>query len=511
MRIFLWIAVFAPWASGQTASIEGVVTSSVTGSALARVHVVLKTPSDNSGPTYGAQTADDGSFSITGIPATKDYILTAARASYATGRITLTLARDEKRKNADLKLVPVGAIRGRVTDSKGEPAEKVTVTAEGVDRKRATTDENGEFRIGGLAPGRYRVKAQRDGAARNFMVKPEIMSDGSVQLRDATTWYPGVLAARQARRVEVKPDTESTGADIQLMGVPSVRVSGKVVDFPPGVMEAYVTIGSRTMGGGSGLPIKPDGSFQFWGPDPGKYTLSAGWGPRDGPRTSTGAIQIEVAGSNVDNIELRVVPESDIAGRLLAENSDLPQSTAQKKVTLREMNSGSPAGEPAAVAPDDSFRLAGVRAGKYVVSVSQDAVYVKSTRLGTKESDGDILDLLNGSGGADLTLVLSTAVGSITGTVRDDKGNPAEALVMLSRDLGEESLLVSRSTDTQPNGSYSFANLPPGKYRLAAFPHEDADLVLKPDGLAGFDDLMESVTVAPADKVSMDLKIMPSR
>ena len=226
---------------------------------------------------------------------------------------------------------------------------------------------------------------------------------------------------------------------------------------------------------------------------------------------STAAIQIEVAGSNIDNIELRVAPESDIAGRLLAENSDLPQPTTRTKVTLREMNHGSIAGEPAAVAPDDSFRLAGVRAGKYVVSVSQDAVYVKSTRLGAKESDGDILDLLNGAGGADLTLVLSTAVGSITGTVRNDKGNPAEALVMLSRDLGEEAILVSRSTDAQPNGSYSFANLPPGKYRLAAFPREDADLVLRPDGLAEFDDLIESVEVAPADKVSMDLKILPSR
>jgi hypothetical protein len=80
-------------------------------------------------------------------------------------------------------------------------------------------------------------------------------------------------------------------------------------------------IASRSMGGGAGLPIKPDGSFEFWGPDPGKYTLSAGWGPLDGQRTSTGVIQIEVADSNVDNIELRVVPESDIAGQLLADMS----------------------------------------------------------------------------------------------------------------------------------------------------------------------------------------------
>jgi uncharacterized protein (DUF2141 family) len=510
MRTLFWIAALAFCASGQTASIQGIVTSSVTGSAIARVDVVLKNPTDNSGPAYGAQTTDDGRFSITSIPATRAYILTAARAGYATGRINVTLDRDENRGNVDLKLVPVGAISGRITDSAGEPVEHASVTAEGVDSKRATTDENGQFRIGGLAPGKYRVKAQRDGETRNFMVKPEIMADGSVQRHDASTYYPGVLAAWMAQRVEVKPDTQSTGVDIQLVGVPFVRVSGKVADFPGGAGEAYATIGSSAMGGGMGHPIKPDGSFEFWGLDPGKYTVSAGWGERGGPRSSTGMIQIEVAGSNVDNIELRVVPEFDLAGRLLPDTSDLPQN-AQTKVFLRELNWGSNSGDPVLVAPDNTFKLTGVRAGKYVVSVSQDGVYVKSTRLGATASDGDILDLINGSGGADLTLVLSTAVGWISGTVHDAKGNPAEALVMLSRDLGEERVQVSRSTDAQPNGSYSFANLPPGKYRIAAFPHEDANLVLRPEGLAVFDDLMGSVEVAPAGKDSMDLKIMLSR
>ena len=47
------------------------------------------------------------------------------------------------------------------------------------------------------------------------------------------------------------------------------------------------------------------------------------------------------------------------------------------------MNSGSITGEPAAVARDNSFRLTGVRAGKYVVSVLHDGAYVKSMRLGT--------------------------------------------------------------------------------------------------------------------------------
>jgi hypothetical protein len=176
---------------------------------------------------------------------------------------------------------------------------------------------------------------------------------------------------------------------------------------------------------------------------------------------------------------------------------------------LRERIFGSNPGHPAPVTPDNSFKLTGVRAGQYVVSVSLDGYYVKSTRLGTTSADGDILDLMKGSAGADLTLVLSSDVGSIIGKVRDEKGNPAEALVTLSRDLGEETILVSRSTDAQPDGSYSFANLPPGKYRVAAFPHEDADLVLGPAGLGIFEDLMESVEVDPSGQVSMDLKIAP--
>jgi uncharacterized protein (DUF2141 family) len=506
MKRLFSIVALASCAFGQTASVQGIVTSSATGSALARVQVVLKNPTDNSGPAYGAQTSDDGRFSISGVPATRAYILNAARVGYATFRMSVTLERDENRKNVNLKLTPVGAIRGRITDSAGEPAENLTVTADGVDSKRAITDENGRFRIGGLTPGKYRVKAHRDG--RDFMTKPEIMADGSVQLRDASTYFPGVLDARQAQRVEVKPAAESIGVDIQLVGVPFVRVSGKVFDFPRGAVEAYATIASRSMGGGEGLPIRPDGSFEFWGPDPGTYILSAAWGAFDGTGTSTGVIQLEVVGSNVDNIELRAVPESDIGGHLLADMSDLPQPNAQTRVTLRELNFGSNAGDPAPVASDNSFKLTGVRAGKYVVSVSQDGFYVKSTRLGDSASDGDILDLINGSGGAELTLVMNSAVGSITGTVRDENGKPAGALIVLSRDFGEDAILASRSTDARPDGSYSFANLAPGKYRVAAFPHEDADLVLRPNGLAAFDDLMESVELAPAGKVSRDLKIV---
>jgi hypothetical protein len=508
MRGLVWIVFWAACASAQTASIEGVVTSSITGSPLARVQMVLKNPADDSGSQYGAQTTDDGKFSITGVPATRDYVLSGTRAGYALGRISLTLQRNEKRI-IQLRLVPTGAITGQITDSAGGPIEYASVTAEGPDRKDATTDENGQFRIGGLTPGKYRVKAVGAGECpwcRFYLRKPEILADGSSLLHDAATWYPGVLDSKQAQRVEVRPDSESTGVDIQLVGVPFVRVSGKVVDMPRGVAQAYATLGSHSMGGGAGNPIKPDGTFQFWGVDPGKYWLSAGWGGRTASPVSTETVQIEVAGSNVDNIELRVLPALNLAGRLLRETADAPRPNEQARVSLREIGFASNAGDPEPVAPDDTFKLTNVAVGKYFVSISRDNVYVKSIRLGTTEFDGDVLDLSGAPGAADLTLVLSNAVSSISGTAHDGKGNPAEALVILARDRGEETLVVSRSTDAQANGAYSFPNIAPGNYKVIALPREDVDIVRDPFGLAAYDDLMESVEVAPGSKVSMDIE-----
>ena len=159
MRRLLSIALLAAWASAQTASIEGIVTSLTTGSPLPRVHVVLKNPADNSGSQYGAETKDYGRFSIDGIAAARSYVLSGGRVGYATGRISLTLQRDEKRNNIELKLAPVGTISGRITDSSGEPVEHgtVAVVADADKAGRPTRDSRGTGRFvsGSRSCGRF--------------------------------------------------------------------------------------------------------------------------------------------------------------------------------------------------------------------------------------------------------------------------------------------------------------------------------------------------------------------
>lgn len=155
------------------------------------------------------------------------------------------------------------------------------------------------------------------------------------------------------------------------------------------------------------------------------------------------------------------------------------------------------------VGKDGAFRLEKVPAGKYWMSQASDKAYVKSMRLGSMEIDGAVLDLSNGSGGADLTLLLSAATGSISGTVQDDQGNAAGTVVVLTDATGETDFDPRRTT-AGSDGSYTFANLPPGSFRLVAV--QESDPEIQGDVVPGYENLMETVDIGAGEKVTKNLK-----
>ena len=62
---------------------------------------------------------------------------------------------------------PLGAIEGQVTDASGAavPGATVTVTASDGSVRTSTTDTQGRYRIGGLAPASYTVRSPMHGFA----------------------------------------------------------------------------------------------------------------------------------------------------------------------------------------------------------------------------------------------------------------------------------------------------------------------------------------------------------
>lgn len=488
-------------------SVSGTVTNSVTGEPILRAHVTVHCTARQE-QAYGALTNAKGEFTVGRLPpgscrASAERVgfvaLTNTNSSFTSGAAT---------EGIKLTLTPTGAITGRVLDSAGEPAQGVYVTAE---ESSATTDDKGQFRLGGLSPGKYRVRATRQ--AMPF--PQEISSDGSTEVHESPTWYPDSLSAKTAQRVEVSAGAEVGGVDIRLVRTPLVMVSGKVTGLPPGAKNVMV----NTLRGQS-ASVKPDGTFTIWRLDPGKYSLVAESYSGKTPLMSA-PVEIEVAGANLEHLELRIIPPFDLAGQMRFEDEGArqpasPRATAgqpapqipppaPRMVRLRTLDYPTGQEPLAPIGADDSFTLEKVQPGRYRVSISWGTAYVKSVRAGETESLRDILDVRNGPAGP-LTVTVSANFCELSGMVSDSKGPVADAEVSL---VPAEDPSNSRVARADSAGVYRFTRLPPGKYKL--IPGEQRGLVNRqfpgqdPDD---YDDGAESVDLAAGDKITKDLTLM---
>jgi hypothetical protein len=277
------------------------------------------------------------------------------------------------------------------------------------------------------------------------------------------------------------------------------------VGLQPGAEDVNIMVWRQK--GGWGIGIKKDGTFESWRLTPGKYWLSANWKTPQGEEVHTAGTEIEVAGSNIDNIELRVVPLSTISGRLEFEDDHAKQ-------VIRPLLSGPLiqywpiAGEPMwddtgprTVGADATFRLERVPAGKYRISISSEEAYVKSMRLGSVAIEGQVLDLSNGSNGADLSLLVSANMGSISGTVRAENGNATSAMVKVfyaEQDDAEQGNGVVRQTPAKADGTYRIDHLAPGTYSLIASEIGD--------NAQAYEDSAEIIELGAGAQLTRDLK-----
>lgn len=517
-------AALAQAPAENAASVEGAAIHSVSGAPIARAHISLRGLGPNA-KNYGALSTAEGKFSITGV-APGSYQATAERVGFfmpagfgGSTTVAVALRSGEKRDDLKLPLAPLGAISGRVLDAEGEPVEAASVTidlGQGISAIYGTTDDKGQFRLEGLQPGNYRVKAA---VAALLSTPPEVRSDGTVEVRYVPTYYAGVTDYKSATRIEVKTGADIEGVEIRLVRAPMVRLSGRVIGVPPetrGVNLLFSqTTSSRGMAG-----VKNDGTFQIWNVDPARYLLSATW-ESGGQRVQTAPVDIEIGQTSIENLELRVIPPSDIAGQVVFEDDQArPQAAPQNQtaqqgsaraptVELRTVDPGVPNAAGAHVsdlAADGSFHLTGVPAARYRVMLSWPRAWVKAVTLGTERMEGNVLNLRGGSGGASLTVLVSSGFGSITGTVTDDAGPVAGARVALVRDdfvsLGD----VTFAT-TDGEGLYKIANVRPGAYRIAAV--EENDNAPRAGSLDAYEDILVRIEVHSGDTLTGNLKRHP--
>src|ERR1035437_6257824 len=406
-----------PPADEKPASVEGEVRNAVSGMPVERAHISLRRYNNGGWDKYGALSNAEGKFKITGIPAASGYQVTLDRVGYVAPlevtRNAMTLKPNEKKDNFKVKLVPVGTISGRVLDADGQPVDALTVQAEQAGRAQRTgvTDDRGQFRIGGLSPGKYRVRA----VPQALPVPPEIRTDGTTEVNYAATYHPGAVEEKGGTRVIVGPASDVTGIDIRLGRVPIVRMAGKVSGIPEGAKNVFVQVMLANGGqGAQGAQGKPDGSFEIWRPNPGKYSVRAMLN-NAGEMTASGAVEVAVGDSDIDNIGLTLLGPEEIRGQLDFDDEGAkqgPQTPARpgtpaggaqgttqappprptRRIMLREMG-GMGQTKMGDVSEDGAFTVSKVLPGKYLVSMSGYRAYVKSVRVGDIASEGPVIDL----------------------------------------------------------------------------------------------------------------------
>lgn len=510
----------------QVCLIRGTVVDAISDEGLRKAYLRLT----GKGGTYAAVTDDHGKFSIENIePGT--YVLTAERQGFieaqfgeADGqpveiRLTAGQALDLR-----FKLTPQAVLSGRVLDEDGDVwvhADVNLYRSKWTHGKRqlqgfsgSTVDDQGEFRIGQIPPGKYFLSAAADASweSRN---RPQ---GQDAFLQRQLTWYPNSLDVEGATAVTLEPGNQLSGLEIRLRRGSVHRVLGRLLgaeNVPP-PDEALRPFGGRkiSVDSTSGLSINSqpgmihsDGSFEIAGIPSGAYEIHVTQGFAFN-QVMLGSMKVQVDDRDLEGVSIQLVPPRPLKGTIkIAEDGSMKRSG----LTVR-LDAFRPGWTPSAVSRNDgSFDFPSVSSERYRVIVggySGNGFYLKQIRYGDiVSSDGTIS--LTGSGES-LVLELSTRGARLKGRVssvvidQSVSGTTAPQVVLVSAGESE-----ARHATFDQNGSFSFEDIAPGEYKLYAFEGvpdgawEDSDF-MKEVGSAALD-----VRLAEAEVKELTVPILP--
>ena len=540
--LLLPLALAAQTKPEDSCAVSGQVSNAATGEPVRRALVYLRRIDMSPGVTniqvsYTAATDAAGRFAVAGIAPGK-YTLLAERSGFITahygsrgpGRAStlVTLEPGQKSNDMAMRLTPHGVIAGRVLDEEDEPVSSANVQVSRLQylqgRKQmarmngASTNDLGEYRVFGLAPGRYYVSAD----ARPNPMLPQTDDEY------VTTFFPRTTDSAAAAPIDVAPGAQLRNIDIALAKMHTVTVKGHVAsevrppaggDTPPRTNLSVIIAARNATVAGSfftrGAAVTPQGTFEFRGVAAGSYFVV---GAVNSPgKTLTARMAIQVGGSNIEGISLTVRGGVPVSGRVRVEG-ETTKSIASVRVLLQPAETGGFIFGPfpsQQVKPDGSFQLDDVGADRYTVTINglPESFYVKSVRSADLDVLTNGLEIAGGSP-APLDVVLSPNAGQVTGTVLDPKTQKAAAAVMVvlvpqeKERRDREAFYQTAMTDV--SGRFTLISVVPGEYRVYAWEEAEFGSWMDPDFMKPLEGRGEAVSIQEGGRQAIQVNLIPA-
>jgi uncharacterized protein (DUF2141 family) len=516
---------------------------------------------------------DQGRFAFESLPAGR-FTLSAEKAAYVTsewgarraGRpgTTLTLAEGEPRLDVELRLPRGGVITGILRDTSGRAVPnaevaaiptrtRMTATSPTIERVEGVlTDDQGMFRIFGLAPDEYHVIAGMNyagsgpvgamtpseidrvlaAAGNGASAAAEAPAPDELPARAAViTYYPGTGVRGNAVAVPVDVGEVRDGVDFAIVLEPAAVVSGSVA-APPGVDLSSISVSITADEAPPLLSLSfldyaintpkpgPDGAFRIPGVPPGRYQLMA--------RATVGSrrllwayTDLSVNGEDISGVLLTLQPGIRVGGRaVFAGATELPTPLTSFRLILRSElaapvgSLGLPVnmGMRASILSDGRFAFAELIPGLYELAVTtpdDSAWWLRSAMLNGR----DVLDygLQVDEATDDLVVTFTRQDTKLSGTLTAGPGIPAPGYVIVTFPADPEMWRPQsrriRATRPADDGTYAFERLPAGEYRVAALTDIDEGEWNAPAFLGQLLPASQPVTVAEGGVTTFDIRI----
>jgi Carboxypeptidase regulatory-like domain len=490
-----------------TCTVSGRVVTAAEGSPLksARLLLLLERSESTRQQMVAATTNSDGRFLLKDVPPGR-YRFVATRPGFVNQQYQakgnddgalLSLKPGEKVSDVLFRMIVSGVITGRVISDEGEGivhAQVMALRAPSEDEKEdegrlspgrlefrpelrpvasVQTDDRGQYRIFGLKPGDYYIRAEN-----SFEPDNDIHIDESFWVQQlegseyAPAYYPGVTQSSQAQVVSVKAGDEMQ-ADVLLQRTKTAEIAGHVIGRngpTKGVFVGLMQRGADISGSDRQDTTDETGAFNFRGVPPGSYVISVYAREEGGDVYEVrGRQKVEVSGENIDSLTISLGGGTNLQGRITVEGAGAPAWDGIR-ISLSATD-GESIGGQADVKKDGSFEIKSVSDGDYAIMFwgLEKSWYMKSVRLGAQDLVDKGLQLEAGNPGGRLEVVVSSASAQLEGSVSGHDGAVIGARVWLSPEPETPyNRWRSRGEKTDQRGHFALTGLAPGTYRVRA-------------------------------------------